>query len=95
MGLMLSEPKWEMFSLLALDTQWSLFTQLSSHQTEADTAGAQRGFAGRMGGWVAGEWRAGEQTVGLSAERGLGGAIDWMPPLQNSRAEIPTPKVMV
>ena len=52
MGLMLSEPKWEMFSLLALDTQWSLFTQLSSHQTEADTAGAQRGFAGRMGvGW--------------------------------------------
>ena len=69
MGLMLSEPKWEMFSLLALDTQWSLFTQLSSHQTEADTAGAQRVFAGRMGGWVVGEWWAGEQTVGLRGQR--------------------------
>ena len=49
---MFSEPKREMFSLLALDTQWSLFTQLSSHQTEADTAGTQRVFAGTMEvGW--------------------------------------------
>ena len=69
MRLMFSEPKREMFSLLALDTQWSLFTQLSSHQTEADTAGTQRVFAGTMEGWVVGEWWAGERTVGMRRQR--------------------------
>ena len=67
--LMFSEPKWEMFLLLALDTQWSLFTQLSSHQTEADTAGVQRVFARRMESWVVDEWWVGEQTVGMRWQR--------------------------